>query len=248
MLTNYKLFRESSNDHVEDEYVARLRTLYTGVAAMLGIKSIGLERLSANDITRAVVKDVEFHDGATDGIKIYAQMMLPFIGEAFSTIGVAKMSMEFNDDDKKMYENLWTATTEKAIDKRAADDALEYARRVAASPDKLISVDAPTSSDKPEVEEEQDSEGPIVVNYNDDRKSFYIYEQIAELLPVEGRDYDLNPSENDKGGIHLEPVAYTKIGKIWLEYLREVLPEYSIANDAEKDAILHRPWNYGEQK
>lgn len=73
-----------------------------------------------------------------------------------------------------------------------------------------------------------------------------MYEGIAAMLPVEGRDYTLNPSPNGMGGVHLEPEAYTKIGKIWLEYLAEALPQYSSMTKDEREMFLEKR-NYGDE-
>ena len=75
-----------------------------------------------------------------------------------------------------------------------------------------------------------------------------IYEDIAQLLPVEGRDYILNASDNGNGGVHMEPVAYTIVGKLWLEYLSKTLPEYSSADEETKEKIINRPWNYQKKE
>lgn len=68
-----------------------------------------------------------------------------------------------------------------------------------------------------------------------------IYEVVADMLPLEGRDYRLNPVRRDGGAVGFEPVAMTKIGKIWLEYLSENLgseleKRYGRTSRAKKEA------------
>ena len=52
-----------------------------------------------------------------------------------------------------------------------------------------------------------------------DAKIQMVYEAIANMLPVEGRDYVLNAHVKEDGKVGFKPVAYSEIGKIWCEYL-----------------------------
>jgi hypothetical protein len=80
------------------------------------------------------------------------------------------------------------------------------------------------------------------VLYEQDRSErvSVLYEIMADLLPLEGRDFVLNASDNDEGGVHMEPVAYTKVGKMWLEYLAEALPQYTKMSEEEREAFLEK--------
>ena len=69
-----------------------------------------------------------------------------------------------------------------------------------------------------------------------------MYEGIAAMLPVEGRDYVLNPTPNGERGIHMEPEAYTEIGKIWLEYLAKALPQYARLTKEDREAFLEKKY------
>jgi len=53
-----------------------------------------------------------------------------------------------------------------------------------------------------------------------------VYETMAKLLPVEGRDYTLDIRFNEQGRMILNMQGLTEVGTLWTAYLNSALPRY----------------------
>lgn len=65
-----------------------------------------------------------------------------------------------------------------------------------------------------------------------------VYDLVAKLLPLEGRDYELNPYINVRGGVSFDPAYHTEIGKIWIEYLSKTLPKLASVPPLMRDQYI----------
>ena len=65
-----------------------------------------------------------------------------------------------------------------------------------------------------------------------------VYDLVAKLLPLEGRDYELNPYINARGGVSFDPAYHTEIGKIWIEYLSKTLPKLAKVPPLMRDQYI----------
>lgn len=62
------------------------------------------------------------------------------------------------------------------------------------------------------------------LNYANLYRTSVVYEKLAQLLPTEGRDYNLKisyPESGDNVSISFEPI--TELGKMWCDYCRKAL-------------------------
>lgn len=58
------------------------------------------------------------------------------------------------------------------------------------------------------------------------RRIAVVYEAIAQLLPIEGKDYKVEfnfYNDKDPSNLKVQFTPYTKIGKLWCDYCSSVL-------------------------
>ena len=65
-----------------------------------------------------------------------------------------------------------------------------------------------------------------------------VYDLVAKLLPIEGRDYELNPSINERGSVSFNPEYHTEIGRIWVGYLAKMLPRLAMVPPLMRDQFI----------
>lgn len=228
--------KNNSTIDKEDRYMSELRSSVIRIICLLGVKSLEMDIIDANNLSRAVIKSIVFFDEATEGIRNYTALVLPGMCDILASIGISGVSVVLREDELEKISELWKETTDGAIDKiqadKVIDDIRKYRKAVDMAPASSVDFSGISSTDRHK--EKKDASDVSL-----DAKIDIMYANIAELLPIEGRDYALNPTKGKSGGVHLDPVAYTKIGRLWLEYLREVLPPFSVATESEKEEILN---------
>ncbi len=234
MIVKYGMFTSYFDEHEKDSYIRALRDNFTRTLCLIGIKSLEIERITANGVTKGAIKSIEFHENATDGIKTYAELLIGHLCDGFSTIGIARISIQYTDEEAASYGRMWHETTDEAIDRKSAEDLM------------IRTQEADISRLEEEGRRNRLSEQRP--SNNSDSSISQLYMSVADMLPVEGRDYRLNPSPNGNGGIHMEPEAYTQIGKIWLEYLADALPKYAELNKDERNKMLEKTGATDEDK
>lgn len=231
MIVRYTLTDVVKDGDVMDKYLEQVRNNLSGLATLLGIKELEIGKIKVNSLEKNVPSKLEFQDEATSGINDYASTMLPYLCDGFSSIGVGKVSIEFDEGDKKWYGEMWKSTTDKKIDEAESKKILNDLYLKTTQDE--ASIDFEEAQRKEKAEDEFRNNIPVDTSF--------LYMCIADLMPLEGRDFALNPSDNGKGGVRLEPVAYTRIGKIWLEYLSDTLPQLSRAtNEEERNMIIYQ--------
>lgn len=233
MIVRYGMFPNALNEKEEDSYIRALRDNFTQTLCLVGIKKLELERLTANDISKGAIKNLEFHEFATEGIRTYAEMIIGHIIDGFSTLGIAKVEVQYTDDEAKSYKKMWQETTDDVIDKNAADEILSKTQEA-----DILRMEEEDRKNALSNGSTHESTPGLNNSKNYDNSLAQLYMSIADMLPVEGRDYKLNPSPNENGGIHMDPEAYTQIGKIWLDYLADALPKYASLTPAERNKML----------
>lgn len=220
-----------------DEYTRTFRSAVLRMVGLLGIKYVESDIVDANALSRAVIKSIDFRDEAPDGIRDYASIIIPCLCDILASIGVSGAEVILDDEELSVCSKMWADTTDKAIDKAQTDNTVEdidkYRKAVSRNPISAVELSRVDESSKKSSDTDQPLKGLMAVKID------LLYDNVARLLPMEGRDYSLNPRAADTGGIHLDPVAYTKIGKIWLEYLKETLPLFSVADENGKEEILN---------
>ena len=240
MNTRFFLRPDEEAENTAFEYTAR-KTVGT-LLATFGIKKLVIEKLTVNSLVRFKAQEVVFFDEAPEKVRVFADAFLPSLVDLAAATGLASIEMSLVDSDKQFYDKLWS-------DESKGGEFVKYITSPSENKEEFVkdassNLERSTSS---EPDKNKDDDVLDVYVTDDEGMGFMgaYYDALANLLPVEGRDFVLNPRfDKERGTIVSNPKAYTKIGVIWLNYVKEVLPEYlSAPTEADKQRILNRPWN-----
>lgn len=200
--------------------VYRVRNHFIQMLRYLGISKLEAVPGQDGNDSGAFKTSVVYMDGVPDGVKRLTDgcedMFYPFLKK----IGASSIELVPSGLEMDECRRLWSG--ESAPDRSGSVDAgfitvKDEARAIAPAEKRKNESEARTAS----VEKSE-----VAVPGDPDLMMRTVYESMAEMLPVEGRDYILNATAKDDGVVRFDPKALTAIGKIWLDYLAANLGEY----------------------
>ena len=217
-----------------DPITTRLQGIVLRILRLVGVRGIGLVKTTVNDVDRYSVDSIEFFDGVPSMLSSTVKAYQDVLAGLMALAAVMRVSIELDGNETAESEKIWNGedprvyrSDEKVevIDEETEARAVELAARKREESE-AIRRNPPSASDV------------VVGRVADEAKIQLVYEAVAEMLPVEGRDYLLNPSVKESGAVGFTPVALTAIGKIWLDYLSSNLGRY-LKEKAERSGASH---------
>lgn len=210
----------------------RLQSCVARLLAILGVKRICLAETEINGVKVYTAGDVEYFDGVEGTVVSLADALQKQLVDILAVIGVRCLEFELNDRERSDYTALWSGKAVSTIryDEAPPSQAPVDAERTDGEEGMQKLVDAVGAMDAKDPESEDlVSKDPDMVSQDpeEERRAASVigavYDAVADMLPLEGRDYALNPTVKDSGVVGFKPLAYTEIGKLWLDYLSKNL-------------------------
>lgn len=176
----------------------------------LGVSGVDTVVEHADGADRCRVSRMEYFDDAPQAVRDMASRCLGFIADTMHVASLASVRIEMSGSEHSESLKLWDGESVTSDSHECTTFVVDDGKDVAAA-----SVgSAAASSDS------------VRQHSPDDVKIMAVYEAVAEMLPVEGRDYRLNPAVKENGAVGFTPEAMTMVGKIWLDYLSDHLGDH----------------------
>ena len=232
-------YRLATGNSSTNEFSARMRGILGSVLRLFGVKSILLAKTTLNGIERYTCSSIAMLDGVPEDLSDAADAYRDTLAGIAAIGGVVSAEIELTDREMERYAAVWRGSGgDMPYGSLPALDDQDLGIRLvnAAEEDAYKAARDGSHADVPEFSASAAESMDRVDGSSGSGRVVLVYEAVANMLPVEGRDYRLNPVEKQGGVVGFKPVAYTKIGKIWLEYLRENLGKY-LASSGGPDSV-----------
>lgn len=219
-----------------DDYARTLCASYVRAMVMVGINDIIVDRTTVGDVDKYTCGAYSHFDGVPDDILKYSGVVVGHIADLLSTLGIHRIRVSLSEPELAKYRIMWGDT--KVISSVEITSRGDEADRVSTdSNDSTVSnagwKEAGTGSQITKEEAER-----IRRLADEHADELMLYDRVAKLLPLEGRDYTLEFVHSDDGGIAVNPKAKNEIGAMWCRFLKNNLQKYALMTMDEMDAAL----------